>query len=121
MQVKEIEIEKYLVKKVSELDGHCIKLTGYKGIPDRMLLLPNVPPAFIELKRPAKGVYSSMQNWWDSWLKENGHHSFRASTKEEVDECLRKICSKKSEARKAVEILDMAYFLKDQRCQTIYR
>ncbi len=53
---RESEIEDYLVRRVKAAGGECRKLswTGRRSAPDRLVLLPDREPTFIELKRPGK-------------------------------------------------------------------
>lgn len=51
---KEITIEQALVKVVKAKGGQCFKLTGYKDIPDRLVLLPGGIVRFIEVKKPGE-------------------------------------------------------------------
>lgn len=44
-------LEAYLCKKVKSLGGKCLKMTGEKGIPDRLVILPGGKCIFVELKR----------------------------------------------------------------------
>ena len=44
-------LEQYLYKKVKTLGGKCLKMTGEKGIPDRLVILPGGKYYFVELKR----------------------------------------------------------------------
>ena len=48
----ERHIEKRVGEYVKAKHGQWIKLTGTKGIPDRMILLPQGKVWFIEMKRP---------------------------------------------------------------------
>lgn len=54
--MRESEIEKYLVEKVSTLGGLVRKLKwiGRRGAPDRFVKLPGKPVMLIELKAPGK-------------------------------------------------------------------
>lgn len=58
----EKDIEKYLVREIKELGGLCYKWIspGNAGVPDRIVLLPNRPVMFIELKTD-KGKLSRLQ------------------------------------------------------------
>lgn len=47
-------VEAYLVKKVKDAGGFCIKLVGIAGIPDRLVLLPKGRIVFVELKDKGK-------------------------------------------------------------------
>jgi hypothetical protein len=44
------KVEDHLKREVEKMGGLCFKMTGYKGIPDRLVLLPRKPAMFIELK-----------------------------------------------------------------------
>lgn len=44
-------LEAYLCQKVKSLGGKCLKMTGEKGIPDRLVILPGGKCIFVELKR----------------------------------------------------------------------
>lgn len=54
--MREKEIEQKLVKAVKNSGGICPKFvsTGFNGMPDRIILLPNGKFAFAELKAPGK-------------------------------------------------------------------
>lgn len=52
--MKESALEAKISKKVKAYGGLYIKLTGMKGTPDRMVLLPDGKVYFIELKAPGK-------------------------------------------------------------------
>ena len=70
--MREKAVELYLVRKVKENRGHCIKLVSSKGVPDRLVLLPRGYVAFVEVKREHGGIVSPMQDWWASELLSNG-------------------------------------------------
>lgn len=58
----EKEIEKILVKEVKKLGGRTYKWTspGNDGVPDRIVILPDTRPIFVELKTNA-GKLSALQ------------------------------------------------------------
>ena len=58
----EKDIEKFLVREVKKLGGLCYKWVspGNAGVPDRIVLLPNRPAMFVELKTD-KGKLSRLQ------------------------------------------------------------
>lgn len=58
----EKEIEKFLVKEIKKLGGLCYKWVspGNAGVPDRIVLLPNRPAMFVELKTDS-GKLSRLQ------------------------------------------------------------
>jgi hypothetical protein len=87
----EKSVEDYLVAEVERRGGLCIKLNpaGYKGIPDRLVVLPGGYVAFLELKRPKRGVIARLQLWWRARLAGLGVPAGFLDTKEQVDELLR--------------------------------
>lgn len=54
--MRETKIEKSLMKKTTEKGGLCLKFTspGFRGVPDRILLLPGGRLVFVEVKSPGK-------------------------------------------------------------------
>lgn len=70
----EKEIESKLVKMVKNHGGKCLKWVcpGWKGVPDRIILLPGGRVLFVETKRPKGGVLSAMQKKWHEWLRALG-------------------------------------------------
>lgn len=62
----EKDIEGRLRRMVEAAGGKCLKWTcpGWRGVPDRIILLPGGKVIFAELKRPKGGRLSSMQLWW---------------------------------------------------------
>lgn len=61
----ERSVEATVVRLAEERGGIAIKLDSsvYKGIPDRLVLLPEGIIFFCETKAP-KGVVSKIQAWW---------------------------------------------------------
>lgn len=60
--MKESEIEKILVGEVKKLGGRAYKWVspGNDGVPDRIVIFPNRPPVFVELKTDT-GKLSALQ------------------------------------------------------------
>lgn len=50
--MKESEIEKILIREVKKLGGRAYKWVspGNDGVPDRIVIFPDRPPVFVELK-----------------------------------------------------------------------
>lgn len=87
--VLEASIEKYLRDEVKLRGGRAVKLhpSGAKGIPDRLIILPGAL-FFVELKRPSGGVLDTLQRWWHTFIRRNGHSVHVIRTKEQVDDLL---------------------------------
>lgn len=85
--VKEKEIEKYLVKKIKELEGECVKFEspGYTGVPDRIIWLKGLPTIYVELKRPTGGRFSARQELVINKLRDFGYEVYTLKNKFEVD------------------------------------
>ena len=79
----EKSIERRLTNKVKQVNGLCLKLTGYKGIPDRMVLV-NGKCYFVELKDEGKKLRPEQQAWQDK-LREMGFVAVMIDSKEKVD------------------------------------
>lgn len=70
----EKDIERKLKDLVEDLGGKCLKWTcpGWRGVPDRIVLMPRGRVYFVELKRPKGGKLSEMQKWWHKQLRKLG-------------------------------------------------
>lgn len=55
-RMSESQVEQALVKAVKQRGGIAYKFTspGVAGVPDRLVLLPQCPAAFVELKAPGQ-------------------------------------------------------------------
>lgn len=74
MTVLEKEVEQNLREMVKRNGGLCLKWVcpGWSGVPDRIILLPEGKVIFCELKRPAYGRLSKLQQWWGDKLRRLG-------------------------------------------------
>lgn len=71
--MRESDIEKILVSEVKKLGGRAYKWVspGNDGVPDRIVILPDRPPMFVELKSEA-GRLSALQQAQIKRLKDLG-------------------------------------------------
>ena len=94
MEILEKQIEKYLVKKIKDKKGLCLKFEspGYSGVPDRIIILKNKPVAFVELKRPG-GRYSARQKLVEKDFNRLGQKVYKVKNKEEVDKLVEELIS----------------------------
>lgn len=76
MTVLEKEIEGKLRQMVENHGGLCMKwVSGWSGVPDRIILLPGGLVMFAETKRPKGGRLSRLQEWWRKKLRGLGFWS----------------------------------------------
>lgn len=84
--MREFEIEKYLVRRVKEKKGLAPKWVapGHRGVPDRIVILPNGKVVFVELKAQHKKL-SPLQLKWASTLKKMNQTCYVLDSKVDVD------------------------------------
>lgn len=88
----EKDLERKLYNRVKKRGGLCIKLVGYNGIPDRLIVMPGGHVGFVELKRPdGKGRLTEIQKLWQRDLKELGCFATVFSDKDGIDQLLDEI------------------------------
>lgn len=82
---KEIE-QKLKVLVEGKLGGLCLKWVcpGWRGVPDRILLLPGGRVQFAELKRPKGGKVDPLQTWWKRRLENLGFTVWHVYTLEDI-------------------------------------
>ena len=83
--MRESVLEKKLVAEVKRRGGKCIKLVGYVGIPDRLILLPEAIAIFVELKTK-QGKLSALQVHWGKLLTGLGFNYKVFNDIEKIDE-----------------------------------
>lgn len=69
---RESNLEKYLVREIRARGGLCIKMTNMSGIPDRLVILPDLI-VFVELKTD-RGRLSKIQKHVIKLLSALGCH-----------------------------------------------
>jgi len=83
---RESGVERYLVDEVRNRGGEALKLTGYLGVPDRLVLL-NGRAVFAETKAPS-GRLSSAQRIWRGRLDRMGFQVWFPRTRDDVRELI---------------------------------
>lgn len=88
-KILEREIEEYLVQRVEDLGGVCLKLevAGRTGWPDRLCVMPYGDTWFIEVKRP-DGVLAPIQIARLETLLELGHRRAVVWNKQMIDDII---------------------------------
>lgn len=89
--MREKLIEQYFVKKVKKAGGLALKVnsTSMKGLPDRMVLLPNGVLFFAEMKATGKTA-RALQNFVHKKLRGLGFAVYVIDSYEQVKEVLTK-------------------------------
>jgi len=85
--MRELSIEDALTSKVKAHGGFCFKMTGYKGIPDRLVLMPGGRAFFVELKKPG-GIVSPAQTKRHEELSSKGFDVYVIANIEWLDSLL---------------------------------
>lgn len=87
----EVHVEAYLVKRVKEEGGLCLKFLSPSvvGVPDRICILPGGNIFFVELKRPKGGRLSERQKIVISQLRRLRARVYFLSNRHEIDAMMR--------------------------------
>jgi hypothetical protein len=87
----EKSVEFFLSSEVTKRGGFCLKLDprNYKGLPDRLVILPS-RIIFFEVKKPRRGVVSETQKWWNKKITDFEHECYIVKEKQQVIEILDK-------------------------------
>jgi hypothetical protein len=89
----EIKAEEHLVESVEMVGGMCPKFVdpSRRGAPDRMVLLPEKPVIFVEMKREKLGKVKIWQERYHADLRALGHRVEVLWSKSDVDRFLASI------------------------------
>lgn len=87
--MREKAIEKLLIQEVRNKGGLALKLasTGFKGMPDRLVLFPGGRIAFVEVKAPGKPP-SVLQSVRHKQLRRLGFTVYTLDSKAEIKRIL---------------------------------
>lgn len=84
--MRESQIEKHLKREVEKMGGLCLKFVspGNKGVPDRIVILPNGQTIYVELKNET-GRLSALQVRMQTVLKNLNCRTYVLTSIQEVD------------------------------------
>ena len=92
MSRPEAQIEAHLRDEVRRRGGYALKLAplGFRGWPDRIVLMPHARVYFVELKAPGKTA-DTHQERRHSWLHKAGFHIAVLDSREAVNEWVKRV------------------------------
>ncbi|MGK9252381.1 VRR-NUC domain-containing protein [Paenibacillus humicus] len=90
--MREASIERRFVSAVERHGGRAPKWVspGQRGVPDRIVILPDGGVAFVELKAPGKPL-GPLQEKWAERLRDLGHSVYRIDSAEGIDDFIREV------------------------------
>lgn len=92
--MRESALESKLVREVKNIGGLALKWTspGQRGVPDRLILLPEGRVEFVEMKAPGKPL-EPLQERWARILSEMGFGVRKIDSEAEIAEFIREVSS----------------------------
>ncbi len=93
--MRESKIEKYLVNKMEQVGGECIKLQ-VRSWPDRLCIFKDGPIIFVETKAPGKDLRKNQQETANN-LKRIGHRVYKIDSQPRVDAFIKAIIREQHE------------------------
>lgn len=108
--VKESEIEDYLVKRIEQLGGVAIKFNPHnnRGLPDRICFLPGGFLLLVELKRPGQRPRKNQERKL-SFFRKLGFQATWADTFKRVDAIIEWIQKYRKEHRMGFHVEHVCY------------
>jgi hypothetical protein len=92
MSTRESTLEKRLVREVKRIGGIAPKWTapGSRGVPDRIVILPNGKTVYVEMKAPGKPL-TPLQEHWANRLRILGHSVYKLDSPETIDQFISEV------------------------------
>ncbi|BFH60729.1 VRR-NUC domain-containing protein [Paenibacillus azoreducens] len=93
--MRESALERRLVREVKDIGGEAPKWVspGNRGVPDRIVLLPNGQTIYVEMKAPGKHL-SPLQERWKRKLLKMGHQHYKIDSNEDIDRFIQEVMPK---------------------------
>lgn len=90
--MKESTLERRLVREVKAIGGLALKWTspGNRGVPDRIVILPNGQTIYVEMKAPGKPL-QPLQEKWARTLRGMGHRVYKLDSDEDIDRFIQEV------------------------------
>ncbi|WP_160045563.1 VRR-NUC domain-containing protein [Paenibacillus sp. USDA918EY] len=92
--MRESTLERRLVREVERIGGLAPKWVspGQRGVPDRIVLLPDGQTVFVEMKAPGKSL-APLQEYWKRKLLKLGHRHYKLDSNEDIDRFINEVRS----------------------------
>jgi hypothetical protein len=84
LQVRESVVERYLLKRVKERKGKCLKLQ-IRTWPDRLVIFDHALIYLVEVKKPRGSVFQPLQERTLRWLAARGFQVYVLYSTSAVD------------------------------------
>jgi hypothetical protein len=86
LPMRESSLERRLVREVDRIGGKALKWTspGNRGVPDRIVILPNGRTVYVEMKAPGKPL-EPLQERWARILRGLGHQVYKIDSNADID------------------------------------
>lgn len=84
--MRESTLERRLVREVEKIGGKAPKWVspGNRGVPDRLVILPNGKTIYVEMKAPDKPL-EPLQEKWAKTLRKLGHSVYKIDSVAGID------------------------------------
>ncbi|REK69327.1 VRR-NUC domain-containing protein [Paenibacillus paeoniae] len=93
--MRESTLERKLVREVKSIGGLAPKWTspGNRGVPDRLVILPNGQTIYVEMKAPGKPL-EPLQRKWQKDLLALGHRHYKIDSEADIDRFIQEVMPK---------------------------
>lgn len=90
--MRETALELRLVREVKKIGGLAPKWVspGNRGVPDRLVILPDGLTIYVEMKAPGKPL-EPMQKHWMKKLLQRGHRHYKIDSHEDIDSFIQEV------------------------------
>lgn len=90
--MRESTLERKLVDAIKRIGGMAPKWTspGNRGVPDRLVILPNGLTVYVEMKAPGKPL-QPLQVHWAKKLTNLGHQVYKIDSVADIDRFIKEV------------------------------
>lgn len=92
--MRESTLERRLVREVERIGGLAPKWVSpsNRGVPDRIVILPNGQTVYVEMKAPGKPL-QPLQKWWATRLQRRGHRVYKIDSESDIKQFIKEVTS----------------------------